>query len=466
MAYLKKNLEDFGDGMQYRFVKHLIEHPESFVEVGPYIDPKVFHDEGLVSIISVMKEFFDKKGRTPSYFDLEYYLKDTIKEQTKLDKTYTAFCKIKDEKEFCDGLETAGEIGIKYVKLNETLRQLENAKDSFKKSGYAPDRLERVLEGLQNIEGAANAAYVTPASKFDELMNESREERVTTGIDLLDYQMKGGLARSTTGLLIAGTGVGKTTLFSIMACQSALAGKKVLYVYFEDKDTDFCRKFYSNITGFNTDDFHSDSPNKERAESVVKDIMRVKPEVRQAFTENVRAMRMANGETTVEMLKSAIRSMIAKGWKPDVVFLDYIQCMKSSKDDKMSVDKEYATLDRCMKRLDAFAQEEDFALWVAQQTNRDGVKKDSPDRIGNIQGSFRLCQTASAILYLERDRTSDDFNKINLYLDKCRGASLGKWLHAMMNNGTCQIDLECATTSEDDDLDPFDKETGEVREDY
>ena len=127
MAYLKKNLEDFGDGMQYRFVKHLIEHPESFVEVGPYIDPKVFQDEGLISIVSVMKDFFDKKGRTPSYFDLEYHLKDIIKEQAKLDKTYTAFRKIKDEKEFCDGLETAGEIGIKYVKLNDTLKQLENA---------------------------------------------------------------------------------------------------------------------------------------------------------------------------------------------------------------------------------------------------------------------------------------------------------------------------------------------------
>ena len=35
-----------------------------------------------------------------------------------------------------------------------------------------------------------------------------------------------------------------------------------------------------------------------------------------------------------------------------------------------------------------------------------------------------------------------------------------------MNNGTCQIDLECATTSEDEDLDPFDKETGEVKKDW
>lgn len=443
MATAKKDLEYFGDGMQYRFVKHLIENPDSFVEIEPYVNPKNFSDEGLVSIITVMKDFFEEKGRTPSYHDLEYHLKDIINDQDRLDKTYSAFCKIKNEKELEDGMETASEIGMKYVKEKEVIKQLENAKASFKNSGYSQERLERVLEGLENIEGASNASYVTPMSKFDEIMSEENAERVCSGVIPLDKAMKGGLARGTTGLLIAGTGVGKTTLFSIMACGSAIQGNNVLYVFFEDKDTDFCRKFYSNITGLPTDSFHADSPDKTKAENMVRDYLREHEDVRKAFTHNVRAMRLPNGETTVEQLKSKIRSMIAKGWKPDIVFLDYIQCMKSSTDNKMSIEKEFATLDRCMKRLDSFAQEQNFALWVAQQTNRDGAKKESSDRIGNVQGSFRLCQTASAILYLERDHDTEelDFNAINLYLDKMRGASVAKWIHTYMNNGTCQLDL-------------------------
>ncbi len=445
MPTLKKDLEYFGDGLQYRFVKSLIESPSIFVEVEHYLNPDLFNDPGLVSIIRVMKDFYRTKGRTASYRDLEYHLKDLAKTQDSLDETYTAFKKIKDEESLFDGLETAKEIGLEYIKKKEMLHQLDNAKNSVRESGYSPERLTRIVEGLQGIENRGDIECIIPGCMFDEVMDEAKSERVPSGIDILDKQMNGGLGKSTTGLLIAGTGVGKTTLFSIMACGSAIKGNKVLYIFFEDKDTDFCRKFYSCITGLPGDYFHVDSPYKKEAEEAVKEKLKERPDIRDAFFNNVRAVRMPNSETTVEMVKTKIRTLIVSGWRPDVVFLDYIQCMKSSTDNKMSVDKEYATLDRCMKRLDSFAQEEHFALWVAQQTNRDGAKKESNDRIGNIQGSFRLCQTASAILYLERNHDeSMDYTRINLYLDKCRGASLAAWKNAIMDNGTCQIDLKVA----------------------
>ena len=448
MTTTKKDLEYFGDGLQYRFVKSLIETPSTFVEVENYLNPDQFNDTGLVDILTVMKSFYKEKGHTPTYVDLEYRLKTDIKDVQELKLAYTAFKRLRSD-ELKDGMDTASEVGLEYVKRLEAIRQLDNAKRSISTSGYEDDRLTRIVDGLQNILGTTTASYSTPGDLWDNIMDESNEEKVPTGIEILDRQMNGGLARTTTGLLIAGTGVGKTTLFSIMACEAAKLGYKVLYVYFEDKDTDFCRKFYSHITGRYTDDFHKDSSKCKEAEEEVKAIFKDNPDVKKAFYENVRAMRLPNGETTVDMLKAKIRSMIAGGWKPDVVFLDYIGCMKSSTDSKMSVEKEYATLDRCMKRLDSFAQEENFALWVAQQTNRDGSKSESSDRMGNIQGSFRLTQTASAILYLERNNDdSDDFNRINLYLDKCRGASLGAWKNAYLNNGTCQIDL--ANTEPDD----------------
>lgn len=465
MPTLKKDLEYFGDGFQYRFVKSLIEKPSDFVEIESYLNPKLFNDPGLVEILTKMKEFYRDKGRVPSYVDLEYYLKDSVKKEEELDLVYSSFKKIKDEELF-DGMFEANEIGIEYVKKKETLHQLDLAKTSISNSGYDADRLTRIIENLQSIENNGNVECINPGEMFSDIMSENKSERVKCGIPQLDTQMNGGLGRSTTGLLIAGTGVGKTTLFSIMACNSAIQGNKVLYIFFEDKDTDFCRKFYSNITGRPTDDFHCDSPNRKAAEDAVREVFRKRPEVKEAFFKNVKAIRMVNGETTVEMVKTKIRSLIVSGWKPDIVFLDYIQCMKSSSDGKMSIDKEYATLDRCMKRLDAFAQEENFALWVAQQTNRDGNKKDSPDRIGNVQGSFRLCQTASAILYLERNNEEEgEYNKINLYLDKCRGASLGAWKGAYMNNGTCEINL--TEGGGYDPTSPFDessfsKETGEM----
>ena len=466
MPALEKDLDYYGEGFKYRLVKSFIEKPSDFVEIESYLNPKIFNDDRLAFIVTKMKEFYREYGRVPSYVDLEYHLKDNVKKQEDLDAIYTTFKKIKDE-EFFDGMFKANEIGVEFIKRNETLHQLDLAKNSIKSSGYEASRLTRIIENLQSIENNGNVECFTPGEMFEEIMTENKSDRVKSGIEILDNQMNGGLARSTTGLLIAGTGVGKTTLFSIMACKSAICGNKVLYIFFEDKDTDFCRKFYSNRTKRPTDDFHKDSPKCKEAEVEVREEFRKHPEIKEAFFKNVKAMRMANGETEIETLKIKIRSLIVSGWKPDIVFLDYIQCMKSSSDGRMSIDKEYATLDRLMKRLDAFAQEENFALWVAQQTNRDGNKKDSPDRIGNIQGSFRLCQTASAILYLERNNeTENDYNRINLYLDKCRGASLGAWKGAYMNNGTCQLKLEESGYDPNSPFNEksFSEETGEVFE--
>lgn len=441
MVTAKKDLEYFGDGLQYRFIKSLIEGPSSFAEVEGYINPDQFNDIGLTNIIKVMRSFYKEKGRTPTYTDLEYRLKSDIKDPTDLKLAHTAYKRLKSD-ELADGMDTAAEIGMEYVKRLETLRQLENAKSSIKNSGYGDERIARIVEGLQGILGTANSDCQTPADLFDRIMSESKDERVPTGIEELDKHTNGGLPKTTTGLLIAGTGVGKTTLFSIMACEAAILGRNVLYIFFEDKDTDFCRKFYSHITKRYTNDFYIDSPEKDKAEKEVKELLKDNPDIDYAFRHHIMTKRMPNGTTTVDDIKRVIRGLISAGWRPDEVFIDYIGCMQSSSDARMALDKEYATLERCIKKLDSFAQEENFALWIAQQTNRDGAKSESTDRMANIQGSFRLNQTATIVLYLERNNEDeDDYNRINLYLDKCRNAPKRAWKFAYLNNGNCQIDL-------------------------
>ena len=112
---------------------------------------------------------------------------------------------------------------------------------------------------------------------------------------------------------------------------------------------------------------------------------------------------------------------------------------------------EFQALERSMKRIESFAQEDDIAIWVAQQTNRDAFKEETSknNRIGNVQGSFRITQPASFILYLNRN--SDEKNRANLYLDKCRGCEPKSWENIYLNNGNMEIDLSGCVENENVD---------------
>lgn len=437
---MEKNFNKYGERWQYSFVKSLIETPGVYLEVSGYLKHDMFEDQGLSIVVKSLNEFYAKNNRTPTYNELEYSIKET-KNDGDRNIAGIAFRKLKN-KELEDGMSLASEQGVNIVKTLEWVRQLSNAKKSMESSGFAEERAIRIVEGLQNIGNQTVAEFETPITLYDRMISEASDVVVQTGISELDEHLNGGVHKGTTNLLLAGTGVGKTTLFSIMACRGCMLGHKVLYIYFEDKDTDFARKFYSNITGRLTNNFNTDSPYLQEAEDEVRSIFRNRPDIKEAFTNNLRMVRMPNGETTVDMIKAKVKSMAANGWKPDVVFIDYLSCLQSSTDKKLATTNEYVTLDRCMKRLDAFAQDENIALWVAQQFNREGCRFDSAyNRIGSVQGSYRVTQTASVILCLLRNTDDDDFNRINLYLDKSRFSPLASWEGAYMNNGTCQINL-------------------------
>lgn len=437
---IEKTLNYYGNQFEYKFVKSLIENPEEFNEVANYLHTTDFSVPGIQEMIRQMLAFYDKKGRPATWKELEYLIKDKVDTEEKLKEVKEAYQTTKEID--CDALDDVSEIGIKFLKKQEMKKILLTAADKLEKKGYTPESLGDTIDELRNVERKTKALYTTPYSLFDLVMTESVDKRITTGLPQLDDKMNGGLPKGTLGLLIAGTGVGKTTMMTTMATLITACGYKVLYLYFEDKETDMVRKACSVITGIRTNDFTN---NNQEAKEALQKACKDNPCFSKVFSKegNLRFLRLVNGETTIEEIKSTVRTLEHRdGWKPDVIFLDYLSCIQSSSDKKLAIDKEFQTLDRAMKKLDAFAQEEDLAIWVAQQTNRSGAKDDTKsDRTANIQGSYRITQTASVILYLEKDRDAGDYHRANLYLDKCRGGELGEWRNIYFNNGTCQIDL-------------------------
>ena len=159
---------------------------------------------------------------------------------------------------------------------------------------------------------------------------------------------------------------------------------------------------------------------------------------------------MRNGETTVEDIMTEVRKLkTLEDWVPDLIFIDYFSCLRTTSNETIRMQNEWQAMERCMKKIELFANSENIAILVAQQTNRNGMDEDTANkRMANIQGSYRITQPASIILYL--DRTGCEKNRANLYIDKARGCDVnGKtdYENILLDNGTCQIDLsdDCDT---------------------
>lgn len=88
--------------------------------------------------------------------------------------------------------------------------------------------------------------------------------------------------------------------------------------------------------------------------------------------ENVICMHPNSGEMSASELKNKLKQLIARGFKPDLVIVDYFECLKLERPET-SADKEWTREGITMRKLESIAHEFDVALWVPVQGTKDSL---------------------------------------------------------------------------------------------
>lgn len=455
-----------GTNGQYIIAKLLIENKDFFLKIEKSVNPNVFTDSTLQKIVKVFINRYKDSGELLSYKGIEMLIKATNPTPTEL----TEYKKIFDillQKVSDSELKVAEETAEEFFKRNEVNRILDNFKASLKK-GYTIDKLGKYLQELQDVE-KVNLLYAPKSADelIDETLTTPSTVRVPTGVDELDRIFRGGFPKGAVSLLIAGTGVGKSTLGSIFCCNAAMNGKKVLHIFFEDLETEIAQKYYAHILNRSTFEFENLADNVEKRRELSKALHTVSENTFNFLKNNVKLFRMRNGDTTIEDIVTEVRKLeTLQEWKPDMIFIDYFSCLKTTNNETIRLQNEWQAMERCMKRIEQFANSENIAILVAQQTNRNGMDEDTASkRMANIQGSYRITQPASIILYL--DRTGCERNMANLYIDKARGCDVNgktEYENIILDNGTCQIDLSGYEDNTDEVLEAFAEKEEELKD--
>lgn len=444
----KTNLLHLGYDGQVYFLRNILTNTNLFMEVIPYLKKNYFTENSIKKVVEFITDRYKTQHTVTNLQELEYILRNgNTDDLTTFQKLFKKLTQPLTDDEV-RGMEEVSKICLEFIKRMEVINIADKLSKHLKDKGYNEEKITDAIEELQKLFGE-QVTELQGEDLLDEVLNQPQTEKIPTGIEEIDIQMNGGLRKKSVGLLIAGTGIGKSSLSSIISMQSALKNNKVLYIFFEDDITDIGAKLYANLTNLNINSFF----NSKEKSTLKNKIYGSHPNAKNALNNNIKLFRLPNGSTSVEDIASLLYKLKhINNWCPDMIFIDYLSCLKSTNNEVLKMQNECQALERVMKRIESLASEFNCAIWVAQQTNRNGMDADTADkRITNIQGSFRATQPCSAILYLDRAMNkTKDFTKANLFLDKVRGGTPAEWYNITLNNGTCQIDFNSQINTEED----------------
>ena len=228
-----------------------------------------------------------------------------------------------------------------------------------------------------------------------------------------------------------------TSLTTAIASHAACNGFKALQIVFEDRIKQIQRKHIGRITGIEAKDL-----SKPENIDYVRETIENFPN-KEALNNNLRIVRFPSGEKTARDIGRFIKKLRNSGFKPDLVVIDYFECLEHEGDRNST--NEFEKEGKTMRRLESMAGEFDVALWVPSQGTKDSLNLElvTMDKMG---GSAKKAQIAHVIMSIAR--TVDDIanNKATIAILKNRAGKSGKVFdNVEFNNGTCRISTDDVT---------------------
>lgn len=321
---------------------------------------------------------------------------------------------------------------IKFTKQQNVIKLANTLLQNASRGKLDTKPLEVFQEELKAIEPKKEEHK--PITLFEDIEDYLRYKRevIPTYHQVLDEHLNGGLERGAITLLLAGTGIGKTTITTHLCNKVALQGYNVLQIVFEDNIQTIRNKHFAKLVNKNIK--WVDDNKKE----VIEFLQRNYPNECKKLTEHLRIIRLPNNQMTITEIENYIKK-VNEDFKIDVISLDYLSCLKHTKDFQPPHIEE----GEMVRDLERIANEMNIVLILAEQLNRNGNGTDAS--MMHVQGSISKAQDANTIILLSRTQEQQKDSKADISIEKCRnGFGYKKWEDITFDNGTLQLDFTTA----------------------
>jgi len=230
-----------------------------------------------------------------------------------------------------------------------------------------------------------------------------KEERIEFDLDLFNKITKGGIPNKTLNIALAGTGVGKSLFMCHVASGVLLQGKNVLYITLEMAEEKIAERIDANLLNVNIQNI-TDLPKAMFEKKVHK--LKKKTEGELIIKEYPTASAHAGH------FKALLNELsLKKSFKPDIIFIDYLNICASSRYRAGSNVNSYSYIKAIAEELRGLAVEANLPIVSATQTTRSGYASSDVD-LTDTSESFGLPATADLMFALISTEELEGLNQI------------------------------------------------------
>ena len=415
-------------------------------KVLPFIKPEYFSNRHERVVFEEINKFMEKYGNQPTKEALSIEL-DNRKDLN--DDEFKSILTI---------VETLSDAQVDMQWLVDTTEKF--CKD---KAVY-----NAILNGIQIIEGKdkEHTAEAIPsilsealAVAFDQNVGHDyvedgenryefyhkKEEKLEFDLEYFNKITKGGIPQKTLNIALAGTGVGKSLFMCHMAASTLMQGKNVLYITLEMAEERIAERIDANLMNITMDDLH-DLPKK-------------------MFTDRLSKIQTkTNGKLIIKEYPTAsahtghFRSLLKelalkKSFRPDVIFIDYLNICSSSRFKGNANVGSYFYIKAIAEELRGLAVENNVPIMSATQTTRGGYAN-SDVGLEDTSESFGLPATADLMFALISTEELESLNQIMVKQLKNRYNDPGTNKRFVVGIDRARMKLyDCEQEAQDDIID-------------
>jgi len=425
-----KNFEYLGNTFQLQLLNQIILDKDFSHSIIDVIEPSHFENKYFKTILQLVKEYYIKYECTPSYETLGQIVKSEFPQELMLKILNDTIKQIQDSS--IEGAKFVQEKALKFCKQQELQKAIQKSQkilDNGEFENY--EKLEELFRAAIQI-GEGGKKLEDVFFGLDEVLNEDFRHPVAMGIEGIDRLLKGGLAKGELGVILAPTGVGKTTILSKIANTAFNNGYNVLQIFFEDNPKVIQRKHYTMWTGIAPDDLPL------HREEVLEKI----GTLRDNMTNKLILKKLPSDQHTMNQIKNMVRKMVADGNKIDLIVLDYIDCVLPDR----NLGDEWKSEGSVMRGYEAMCHELGVVGWTATQGNRSSISSEvvTTDQMG---GSIKKAQVGHVIISVAKTLQQKEMNLATIAITKSRVGKDGViFENCKFNNELLEIDTESSVT--------------------
>jgi replicative DNA helicase len=425
-----KNFGYLGNTFQIQLLNNIILYKDFATSIVDVLDPKYFDNQYFRLIMQMIREYYIKYEHAPTYNTLEQMTKSEISSPMAQKMVMDMLEQVKESP--IDGSDYVQEKSLKFCKQQELQKVMSKAQKIIDKGDFESyDHLEEMVrEALQVGEVEIGTSDVF--SNLDEVLDDDYRHPIPMGIQGIDNLLKGGLAKGEIGVILAPTGVGKTTILTKLANNAFNLGYSVLQIFFEDNPKIIQRKHFTMWTGIAPDDLSN------HRDVVIEKVKEIKLNTKNKLT----LKKLPSDTMTMNQIKNQVRKMTAEGNKVDMIVLDYIDCVVPDR----KLEDEWKSEGSVMRAFEALCHELQIVGWTATQGNRSSISSEvvTTDQMG---GSIKKAQVGHVIITVAKTLQQKEMNLATIAITKSR---LGKdgvvFENCKFDNEFLVIDTEQSVT--------------------